>query len=431
MRVAIVTVGCPKNTADSDLLSSHAAAAGLDIVDDPLEADAIVVNTCGFIAAACEESLDTILELAELKSEGKCRLLMVCGCMVERYPGQLEEDLPEVDVFFGLAEPCAADIARCLTAEAGAAAGTPRAVVSRTFPATSYAYVKISDGCDRSCTFCTIPAIRGRYRSRQAKEIETEVAVLVKQGVREIILVGQETSKWGSDLGGNESLPWLLARLACRESTWFRVMYLQPDGVTDDLIETIATLDNVCSYFDIPFQHAQQSILRRMGRGGGMADFLDLIGRVRERIRDVALRTSLIVGFPGETDTDFAAMCAFVREARIDYAGVFAYSPEQGTKAAELAGAVDADTVAERLRMLSDLAFEIGSQRVAERVGSGLDVVVDARQVEQEYRSEGRSQFQAPEIDGVCLLRHELTPGRIVSVRVKETDGYDMICYPV
>ncbi len=429
MQVAIVTVGCPKNVADSDVLSSHLAAAGLRIAEDPNAADVIIVNTCGFIAAATEESIDLILDLAELRRGGSCKKLLVCGCMVQRHRDQLVAELPEVDDFFGLAESCADEIVAAL-APAARSARSRGGVRSRLRPPTGYAYVKISDGCDRACTFCTIPSIRGAYRSRPSQKIEAEVDALVRQGVGEVILVGQDTAAWGRDLPGSEGVQRLLARLARRHDVWFRLMYLQPEGVTEELIRTVASHDNVCNYFDIPFQHAARGILCRMGRLGDGAAFLALIERVRDAIPDAALRTSLIVGFPAETERDFGELAEFVRLARLDYAGVFAYSREEGTPAASLGDHIDPDVVGERARMLGDLADDIGAERAAARVGREVDVRLEPSVLQQEYPCEGRSQFQAPEVDGVCLVRGETPSDGVLRVRVIETDGYDMICEP-
>lgn len=418
--VAIVTVGCPKNSADSDFLASRLVAAGLEILDDPREADAIVVNTCGFIKAACEESLDTIMELASLGLGS--RRLVVCGCLSERYGDALRRDLVEADAVFGLAERSADDIAAFLTGR------PPGKSTERLKPSTAYAHVKISDGCDRTCSFCTIPAIRGPYRSRTAQQIEAEVKRLVDAGTKEIILVGQDTAWWGRDLKGRPTISSMLRDLARQYEVWFRLMYLQPDGVTDELIQTVAAFDNICSYFDVPFQHASERVLRRMRRTGDGEAFLRLIDRIRTRAPEAAIRTSLIVGFPGETDGDFELLADFLRRAQADYAGLFIYSAEQGTAAAALADPVDEDVALARHRMLADLADDVGWRRAASRIGARLDVLIEETVSEQDSCSEGRSQFQAPDVDGICLVRGAAEPGDLMRGRVEETDGYDMIC---
>lgn len=425
MRVALVTVGCPKNSADTDLLSAQIAAAGLDVVSDPASADAIIVNTCGFISSASEESLDTIMELASFKRDGTCTRLIVCGCLPARYGNELAVELAEADAVFGLATQCATHIISYLT---GRLADQIPCAAPRLRPATHYAYVKVSDGCDRACSFCTIPAIRGHYRSRPLLDIEAEVADLVATGIKEIILVGQETTSWGRDLAGRPTIASLLSRLSTSHDVWFRLMYLQPDGVADELIEAVADLSNVCSYFDIPFQHASRDVLSRMRRQGSAESFLNLLERIRALAPGAALRTSLIVGFPGETEADFERLVAFVRSAGLDYAGLFAFSPEEGTAAASMSNQLASELIAERHRLLADLADDIASSRAASRIGQEFDVLVDLDDTEQESASEGRSQCQAPDIDGVCRLDEHHAPGSLVHVQVRDSDGYDLIC---
>lgn len=426
-KVSIVSLGCPKNTADTDLLAGTLRNAGLDVVEDPSKADAVIVNTCGFIRAACEESLDVIMELGEMKRGGEIEKLLVCGCMGERYGEELRRELPEADRLFGLVEQDRDDIladllgGRDVQVEAAA----------RAVPSTPYAYVKISEGCDRKCAYCTIPWIRGPLRSRPREEIEGEVATLAGSGVREIVLVGQDTAAWGDDLPGKPRVWGLVGGLAESFDVWFRLMYLQPDRVGEELVTAVAAHDNVCDYFDIPFQHASSSVLRSMRRPGDSPAFLGLLERIRTRMPAAAIRTTLIVGFPGETERDFEELADFVRAARFDYAGVFPYSPEAGTEALLLPAPIEEAVARERHRMLVDLIDEIGWSKVEQRIGSRLDVLVEGESGEQEYPCEGRSQFQAPEVDGVCLLEEEEKTGALVRAKVVATEGYDMICRKV
>ncbi|RJQ54322.1 MAG: 30S ribosomal protein S12 methylthiotransferase RimO [Actinobacteria bacterium] len=423
--VAIVSLGCPKNTADSDMLAGLLSNAGFDLVALPEQADAVIVNTCGFIRPACEESLDTIMELASLKREGRLKRLLVCGCLSERYGEELRRELPEADRLFGVAEKdCHSILSELMNARDVRVTPSPRRI-----PAGPYAYVKISEGCDRSCSFCTIPWIRGGYRSRPQAEIEAEVELLVGHGIKEMVLVGQDTGAWGEDTGGVSRLPALLESLASRFDAWFRLMYLQPDRVGEDLIDTIAAHANVCDYFDIPFQHASEQVLRRMGRWGSEEEFLGLISGIRSALPQAAIRTSLIVGFPGETERDFEVLAGFVRRARFDYAGLFLFSPEEGTLAAKLDGGVQESVALERHRMLGDLADDIGWDRLRRRKGARLDVLVEGISDEEGGASRGRSQYQAPEVDGECLIRNlRARVGEVVGVSVTGTDDYDMIC---
>lgn len=406
-------------------MAQRAAEAGFRIVDEPREAEAIVVNTCSFIEAATEESLEMIFDLAEIEfSDGKRPPLVVAGCMPARYGDELESELPEAAAFV----PCSKedDIAELLAevlglelplAELAAYAADERSgAVS--------AYVKISDGCDRFCSYCTIPFIRGRYRSFPYDQIERETKRLVDSGAREIVLIAQDTGRWGSDFDEPSSLSWLLASLAERfADTWFRVMYVQPEGVTDELIDTIAAHDNICSYLDVPLQHVKHDILRAMNRTGSREEFEELVSRIRRRIPAVTLRTTLIAGFPGETEDDFEDLCDFVEGADLDYVGVFAYSREEGTRAAALENQIDDEVKLERAQTLRDIADMVCTARVAERIGQTASVLVLGR--EEDGQLYGRAACQAPDVDGVVYLS-EGEPGQFVTVTIADTLLYEM-----
>lgn len=424
--VCFVTLGCAKNEADTRDMKRRLREAGYEVEAEPDEADAIVINTCSFIQAATEESIETTLEAAELPGVAAGTVpLIVAGCMPARYGEELGEALEEVRAFV----PCSRedDIAAVVAAALGehAAGGEgPAPTMAAPLRSEPFAYVKIADGCDRFCSYCTIPFIRGRYRSFPYEDVRAEVAACADEGAREIVLIAQDTGLYGRDLPEPRTLPWLLAALAEEfPQLWFRVMYLQPEGITDELLDTVARYENVCSYFDIPLQHANASILHTMNRTGSAEEFLGLLARIEERVPGAALRTTLMCGFPGETEEDFEELCAFVEEAPFDYIGVFAYSREEGTKAHDLDGQLDEDEKAQRAQRLRDLADAVCSARIAERIGRTLPVLVEGR--EEDGQLFGRAQCQAPEVDGVTYL-DEGEIGKVVRARIVDTLLYEM-----
>lgn len=421
--VAFVTLGCPKNEVDSDVM---AASLGRDlhVVGDVADADVVVVNTCAFITEATEESIGVVLELATgWKAERAGRLLVVAGCMPSRYGERLAVELPEVDAFVSAADE--GRLAAVLASLAGLGTPAPTAGRRRTTAAPS-AYLQVADGCHRACTYCTIPSIRGPYRSRQASDILDEARELVSTGVRELVLVGQDVSSWGRDLPGRATLADLVRRLSAVDGLrWLRLMYIQPDGITPDLLDAMAESPVVCRYLDMPLQHASRDVLRRMGRRGDGAEFLRLIGVIRERMPDVVLRTTLIAGFPGETRADSEALLRFVRKARLDVTGVFAYSPEEGTPAAAMPDQVPRRTRLARAQRVRDAADEIGAEKAAERVGRRLDVLVEG--IDDEGSTIGRYFGQAPDVEGIVVLDRDVEPGRIVDAEVVDTVGYDLV----
>jgi ribosomal protein S12 methylthiotransferase len=422
-RVAFVTLGCPKNEVDSDRMAAS-LGSGFTIVGDDAAADAVVVNTCSFIREATEESISVILEYATAwKTALPGRVLVVAGCMPSRYGPDLPGEIPEVDAFVPVADEAGLPVllARLLGTDASVAPGAS----SRLAPGPS-AYVQISDGCHRACTFCTIPSIRGDYRSRSAHELVAEASGLVEAGVREIVLIGQDTSSWGRDLPGRPALAELVRALAAVEGlAWLRLMYVQPDDVTPDLLESMASSPVVCRYLDLPMQHASREVLRRMGRRGDAGEYLRLIGVVRDLLPEVALRTTLIAGFPGETRQDAKRLLDFVREARLDYVGVFPYSPEEGTPASTMADQIQLRTRIARAQRLRDVADEIGVSRAAEFVGRTIEVLVEG--VDEEGVTVGRHRGQAPEIDGVVMLDGARPPGAIVDAEIVDSFGYDLV----
>ncbi len=450
--VHIVTLGCPKNEVDSDRMSARLTASGVRITPDLDSAEVAVVNTCAFIQAATEESIATVLELAsEWKARRPGRMIVLAGCLASRYQGEVESELPEVDAFVPvadearIAEVVAGLVGRGEAAEDGAGPPVPpgpgpaehgsEAALRTT--GEPFAYVSVADGCHRRCSYCTIPGIRGDYRSRPADDLVAEARLLVAGGSPELILVGQDVSSYGR--GMPQGVPEAdLARLVRRLDgeveglRWLRLMYVQPDGVTDALLEAMAACPSVCRYLDIPLQHASEKVLRAMGRQGGSERFLELLSRIRGVMPDIRLRTTFIAGFPGETDADVEELIAFVKKADLDYAGVFTYSPEEGTPAAELP---DLPSEAERIsrtQRVLDTAEPLGIARVERLVDSMLEVLVEGRDAEAPFGAPGvpapvgRWRGQAPEVDGAVYVDREMEPGAIVAVRIMETLGFDL-----
>jgi len=425
VRVSFVTLGCPKNEVDSDRMKASLLACGMPVVEDLDDADVVVLNTCGFIRDAVEEGVEVALDLAGWRDADPGRRLIVAGCLVSRYGDELKDSLTEADAFLSVADECElpALIARM-------SLGTDMAVcvqpdVVRTPAAGPSAYLQISDGCFRACAYCTIPSIRGAYRSRPLPEILDEARFLISTGAKEIILIGQDTSAWGRDLPGTETLADVLGALAGLEGLrWLRVMYVQPDGVTDELLAAMSAHPTVCHYLDMPLQHASASVLRSMRRSGSGAEYLALIGRVRRAMPDVVLRTTLIAGFPGETRADVDELIGFIEEADLDYVGVFPYSPEAGTEAATLPGLPSKRTRVARAQRVRDAADRVGTAKVIRLIGETLEVLSEG--VDEEGVPVGRWRGQAPEVDGVMLLGRQIPVGEFAQVRVTDTLGYDV-----
>jgi ribosomal protein S12 methylthiotransferase len=397
----------------------------------------IVVNTCSFIDPAKQESVDTILEMAEYKKSGRAQKLIVAGCLVERYRGEIQKDLPDVDALVGTNE-LDKIVALCEgVSPAGATAEpylyhdlTPRVLST----GRHYAYIKIAEGCDHPCTFCVIPQYRGKFRSRRFESVVAEATRMFAQGVREINLIGQDTTCYGEDLGIKDGLAQLLARLAGIETErekWIRFLYCYPNRVTQKLLDTIAEHRALVKYIDIPLQHASAPVLKRMKRGANGDIFLKLIERIRATIPGVAIRTSMIVGFPGETEADFETLCAFVKAARFDRLGVFSYSDEDVSVSYGLDSKVDARTIYNRKRKLMALQRRISRARNLEMVGHEADVLVSGPSGETDLLWEARLATQAPEIDGVCYINDfgdaPPRPGEIRRMRITEAHDYDLV----
>lgn len=437
MKIGFVSLGCPKNLVDTEVMMGDLLAHGHELTPSPEDADVIVVNTCSFIDPAKEESVNTILEMAEYKKTGKAQRLVVAGCLVERYRDDIQKMLPEVDAVLGTNElEKIAPLCEGVEPKNGASAPylyhdlSPRVF---TTPRHS-AYVKIIEGCDHPCTFCVIPQYRGSFRSRRFESVVSEVTRLFAQGVREVNLIGQDTTSYGSDLGMKNGLAQLLARLAqipTSQETWVRFLYAYPNRVTQELLETMAAHERLCKYIDIPLQHASGSVLKRMKRGANGDLFLKLLERMRKTIPGVTIRTSMIVGFPGETEADFEELCQFIEAAQVDNLGVFRYSDEDTSQSYHLDGKVDKRTIYNRQRRLMALQRKISAKRNKRFVGTELSVLVEGPSAETDLLWEGRSMGQAPEIDGVIYLNDfnetEVRPGQIRRVRITESHDYDLV----
>jgi ribosomal protein S12 methylthiotransferase len=437
LKIGFVSLGCPKNLVDSEVMMGQLAARGHQLTPHPEQADVLVVNTCGFIGPAQKESIDTILEMAGHKKTGRARKLIVAGCLVERFRGDILREMPEVDALVGTNE-IERIVALCEGRDPGGGEaapylydeGTPRVLATP----RHFAYVKIAEGCDHPCTFCVIPQFRGRFRSRRPESVVAEATALLAGGVREVNLIGQDTTCYGDDLGLRDGLAQLLARLAAIETPrdkWIRFLYAYPNRVTQGLLDTMAAHRSLVKYIDLPLQHASARVLQRMRRGGSGGQFLKLIERIRRTIPGVAIRTSFIVGFPGETRADFEELCGFVQAARFDNLGVFSYSDEETSRSYALDGKVDARAIYNRRRRLMALQRPISRARMKALVGTQTPVLVEGRSEETDLLWQGRLASQAPEIDGVAYINDvegkAPAPGQMRLLHITEAHDYDVV----
>jgi ribosomal protein S12 methylthiotransferase len=435
--VGLVSLGCPKNLVDSEVMLGRLRAAGHELVADAKQADVIVVNTCAFIDRAKQESIDAILEMAREKETGRARRLVVTGCLAQRYDGELRREIPEIDATLGTGQ--VDEIVRAVGGEptrTDADLGPPSWVYDHTSPrlvsTPSYmAYLKISEGCDYTCSFCIIPTLRGRHRSRGVEDVVAEARALAARGVKELVLVAQDSTRYGLDLGVKDGLAYLLRRLGRIDGVrWIRVMYAYPATVSDAILDAIASEAKVAKYIDIPLQHASESVLKRMKRPTGRGNLLGLVEKMRQRVPGVALRSSFIVGFPGETDADFAELVAFVEAAEFDNLGVFTYSDEEGTASFGLDRRVPARTKEARRRKLLALQKRIALGRNRARVGRRELVLVEGAHPDSDLLLRGRLEGQAAEIDGSVLITDpgERPPaaGEFVSCEITRAHPYDL-----
>jgi ribosomal protein S12 methylthiotransferase len=458
IKIGVVSLGCSKNLVDTEVMLGHLDAAGCAFVQEPSEADVLVVNTCSFIEAAREESVRAILDAAALKKSGSVKRVVVAGCMVQRYREELQRELAgEVDAFVGLDELHTIVGAAGASAKAAPndlpmftasgvspsrflySAKTPRKLATPPWTA----FVKIAEGCDHTCSFCAIPAFRGTFRSRTADDIVAEAQGLAQRGVREINLIAQDSSHYGRDRGDAAGLAGLLARLDRVDGLrWVRVHYLYPNTVTDALIDAMARHPRVVPYVDMPLQHAHPDMLRRMRRGGSGGSHLALLSRFRDAMPGVAMRSTFIVGFPGETEDEFHALCDFVEEARFDHLGVFTYSHEDQTSAFGMVDDVPAELKAERRERLMAVQQEIAFELAAERIGMRAEVLIEGAHDDTDDLLVGRMSTQAPDVDGQVLINDGFVldaeagdarlvpharPGSFATVEFTETAGYDLV----
>jgi ribosomal protein S12 methylthiotransferase len=435
--VYILSLGCPKNLVDSEVLSALLTRSGLSITDRPDRADTIVVNTCAFILPAREESIEEILRMAAWKKKGRCRRLVVTGCLPQRYGDELARELPEVDLFIGTGD-FPAILAHLKLLDEGPKStplvkvGKPLflmdAAIPRTVSTPYYSYLKIAEGCSNCCAYCVIPAIRGPFRSRPMADIVAEAERLAAEGTREIILIAQDTTAWGRDLKGRPTLNGLVKRLCAVEGPrWIRLLYTYPKNITAELLSTMAAEEKICRYLDIPVQHIDDRILRSMNRKGTAAFIRKKIAEIRQSVPGVALRTSLIVGFPGESEDEFERLLRFVEETRFESLGVFTYSPEEGTDAAVMPGQVPEEEKMRRQGLVMEAQAAISDEINLARLGAAEEVLIEGKTDRTDFPFYGRTRFQAPEIDGITYVRaKKLMAGELIRCTITAAEIYDL-----
>ena len=435
MKIGMVSLGCPKNLVDSEVMLGLIREKQLEITNDPAEADLIIVNTCGFIESAKEESINTVLQMAEYKQKGSCKYLVMTGCLGQRYADELFESMPEVDAIVGtdsftdigwvIDQVLAGKRLKHLQKlESKNVAIPPRMLTTPTY----MAYLKIAEGCDNCCSYCIIPQLRGPYTSRPYDEVMAEAKALADSGIKELIVVAQDTTLYGKDTTGKLLLPQLLRDLNALEGIhWIRVMYLYPNNFTDELIEAFATLDKVCKYIDIPLQHASDRLLSSMNRYDTRAHVEELLAKLRTRIPGITIRTTFIVGFPGETDEDFAELLDFVEKQRFENAGVFQYSQEEGTVAGAMENQIAPEIKENRYHELMALQAGISEDIHREREEAELEVLVEG--FDEDNLAYGRSSHEAPDIDGTIFIENAdgLAVGDMVKVRILQGFTYEMV----
>jgi ribosomal protein S12 methylthiotransferase len=443
-KIGFVSLGCPKNLVDSEVMMGQLKRHGYEITADAAEADTVVVNTCGFIESAKQESIEAILEAARLKTGGKATRLIVAGCLVERYRDELKAEMPEVDAFIGTSQindilsvcdpqtnprslpvmPLGNQSATYLYDES-----TPRVLATP----GHYAFIKIAEGCDRPCAFCFIPQMRGHFRSRRFGSIVAEAHQLAEEGVKELILVAQDSSRYGEDLGKQDALAHLLRELSHTDGIeWVRVMYTYPTHISDGFLDVLAEEPKAVKYLDMPLQHASQNVLKLMKRGGNRASLERLIKRVRERVPGIAVRTTFITGFPGETADDFEELLRFVKNVEFDRVGVFTYSDEEGTPAYDLPNKVELKLAKQRRDRLMREQKKISRRRNQAKVGQTFPVLFEGESNESDLLWQGRLETQAPDIDGCVLISDAPEgftpqPGEIVNVIIEQAQEYDLV----
>lgn len=432
MKVLLISLGCDKNLVDSEVMLGLLNKAGHQLTNDETEADVVVVNTCAFISDAKEESINTIIEMGELKKTGKLKKLIVAGCLSQRYKDEIMKELPEIDVIIGATNYD--KIVEAIGTDEESIVDdinyTPRPIAERIVTTNaSMAYFKIAEGCNKLCTYCIIPHIRGRYRSMPMDSLIASAEKLASDGIKELVLVAQETTLYGVDLYGEKKLPELLTKLSEIEGIeWIRLLYCYPEEITDELIEVMATNPKICHYVDIPIQHSENAILKRMGRRTSREDIVELVGRLRTAMPDIAIRTTLISGFPGETQELHDGLVDFVDECEFDRLGVFTYSPEEGTPAAEYEDQVDGELAVKWRDEIMELQQEISYEKNQQMIGSTQKVLIEGYLVDDDVYV-GRTYRDAPGVDGIVFVSapYELISGSFVDVKITEANEYDLI----
>ncbi len=433
MKLHLVSLGCAKNLIDSEIMLGRLVNAGWILTDDPAEAEIIIVNTCSFIEPAVNESIDTILELEKFKETGTCRHLLVTGCLPERFREEIVQALPEVDIFLGTgafdrivrAVNGSSDFPKCLLPDPNLL--TMQAKEAHRVRCSSHiAYIKIAEGCSRHCTYCIIPRLRGKYRSRNHEDIISEARSLILSGVKELIVVAQDTTSYGKDLNMSVDLSGLLESISdIYEDVWIRLMYGYPESIDESIIKTIATYDNICTYFDIPMQHISSSVLKRMRRKYTRDDLYRLFEKIRKTAPDCALRTTAIVGFPGETDKDFQELFDFAEDICFDHLGVFLYSDSEDLPSHRLSHHVPKNTAKKRHDWLMSRQADISLENNQKYIGKVLRVLVEEKSEDNLFI--GRTYFQAPEVDGITYINsNQLQSGRFVDIKITNAFEYDL-----
>lgn len=432
-KVGMISLGCPKNQVDGEIMLSKLAGAGFEIVTQIEDSDIMIVNTCGFIDDAKREAIETILEVAEYKKAGIISSIVVTGCLAQRYQDEIIKEMPEVDAVLGIGAN--ADIVKtCKKALCG--------IVTTNYPdrcnlpldgermvstPSHWAYLKIAEGCDNRCAFCAIPSIRGRYRSRKIESVVDEAKTLSKAGVKEIILIAQDTTKYGQDIYGEYKLDALLNELVKIDGIeWIRLFYCYPHRITDSLIDVIKNNDKICNYIDIPLQHSSKKVLKAMNRPGDGDEYKKLINKLRTEIPDISIRTTLMVGFPGESESDFEDLCSFVKKVKFDKMGCFAFSPEEGTPAFDMKNQLDEQVKNRRAEVLMDAQYGITEDCNKSRIGKKYKVIVDSF---EDGKYTGRSYMDSPEIDSGIIFTADknIRIGDFIEVVITDFDGYDLI----
>jgi len=436
LKISFISLGCDKNLVDSEVMLYLLNQAGFSLISDESQADVIVINTCCFIQDAKEESIENILEAAEYKKDGNCKAIIVTGCLAERYKDEILSEMPEVDAIVGTASyreivEVIKEVMAGKKVEKFSDINISLSDDSERILSTAgyYAYLKIAEGCDNACTYCVIPKIRGKYRSRSMESLIKEAKNLVNQGVQELIIVAQDTTRYGVDLYGEKRLPILLKELCKIEDLkWIRLLYTYPEEITDNLIEVMATEEKICNYLDMPIQHSNNAVLKRMGRKSTKEALIQLINKLRDKIPDICLRTTLITGFPGETEEEFEDMKEFVKTMKFDRLGVFSYSKEEGTPASRLKDQIPKKIKEQRKNILMALQRQICAEKSKEFIGKHLEVLIDGKIAGEDVYC-GRTYRDAPDIDGMVFVKTkgELLSGEFVKVKITEAEEYDLV----